>query len=167
MRFVLWSLLVILLATPLYAQKSPDFPGNTRVVIQLTSSQFVSGLGDYLVPPLYAALQEIGLIYDDGSNADYAATVEIGSDVGKWRGSDNAEWLYERYVTVGLSPAEKDIELDGKLQPSFSVTVLLVTPDPDRVDELNCLIDLATRELAARYRPKGHVFVDGKRCARD
>ncbi|MDQ2089491.1 hypothetical protein [Marimonas arenosa] len=149
------------------AQQSPEFPRKSRFVIHLTSSQFVSGFGDYLVPPLYEAFVDTGLINDDGSNADYAATVQTGSDVGKWyEVGDDTAWLYRRTVTVGLSPADIDLEPGGELSPSFAVTVVLLTPNQDRVDELNCLITLATRELAARYRPKGHVTVDGKRCAR-
>lgn len=155
-------------ALPALAEQSPDFPRNGKFVIQLTSSQYVSGLGEYLVPPLLEAFLGSGMTYAADPDADFAATVEIGSDVGKWYGTgDAAAWLYERFVTVGLSPAEADIEVQGKLSPSFSVTAKLVTPDQDRVDELNCLIALATRELADHYKPKGHVVVDGKSCARN
>ncbi len=42
---------------------------------------------------------------------------------------------------------------------------MLITPDEDRVGELDCLIALATRELAARYRPTGHVLVKVSSCA--
>jgi hypothetical protein len=34
------------------------------------------------------------------------------------------------------------------------------------VDEFNCLIALATRELAARYKPEGGGVVNGQGCAR-
>jgi hypothetical protein len=69
-------------------------------------------------------------------------------------------------VTVGLSPADAGIERNGKAIPSFSVTVKFLTPNEDRVDELNCLIVLAMQERAARYKPNGRVTVDGKMCAR-
>lgn len=164
--------LCIALAAPASAQQSADFPRRSHFIIQLTSSQFVSGFGEYLVPPLLKAFRKTGMRYTGGPDAggpepDFAATVETGSDVGKWYDRGEARvWLYQRAVTVGLSPADMDIEPQGRLAPAFSVTVKLITPNPDRVDELNCLIALATRELAARYRPRGHVVVNGQGCAR-
>ncbi len=171
MNLRLSTFLYLFLALPALAQHSPEFPRNSRLIIQLTSSQLVSGFGEHLVPPLLEAFQKTGMTYAYDSDADFAASVETGSDVGRWYETDEEEvvaevWLYERFVTVGLSPAEVDIEPHGKLAPSFPVTVKLVTPDQDRVDELNCLIALATRELAARYRAKAHVLVDGSSCAR-
>ena len=159
------------LALPASAQQSPDFPKKDKFIIQLTSSQYASGLGEYLVPPLLKAFQKTGMIYAYDTDADFTATVETGADVGKWYEADDdavvAEvWKYERFITVGLSPATMDVEPGGKLAPAFSITVKLVTPNQDRVDELNCLIALATRELAARYTAKGHVLIDGSRCAR-
>ncbi|WP_433990194.1 hypothetical protein SuNHUV7_15460 (plasmid) [Pseudoseohaeicola sp. NH-UV-7] len=171
MNLRLSAFICMALALPALAQQSPDFPRNGKLIIQLTSSQFASGFGEYLVPPLVDAFQKTGMVYAYDFEADFAATVETGADVGKWYEADETAdvaevWLYERFVTVGLSPAEMDIEPHGKLAPSFSITVKLVTPDQDRVDELNCLIALATRELAARYKAKGHVLVDGSSCAR-
>ena len=172
MNFPLCAFLCMALALPALAQQSPGFPRSGKLMIQLTSSQFASGFGEYLVPPLVEAFQKTGMTYAYDSDADFAATVETGADVGKWYKADNAAdvaqvWLYERTVTVGLSPAEIDIEPYGRLAPSFSVTVKLLTPDQDRVDELNCLIALATRELAARYKAKGNVLVDGRSCSRE
>ena len=171
MNLRLSAFLCLALALPALAQQSPDFPRNGKLIIQLTSSQFVSGFGEYLVPPLVEAFEKTGMTYAYDSGADFAATIETDADVGKWYETDDepvvAEvWLYERFITVGLSPAGIDIEPHGKLAPSFSITVKLLTPDQDRVDELNCLISLATRELAARYKAKGHVLVDGTGCAR-
>lgn len=167
MPFRLPLVLVLALASPVAAQQSPDFPKGDSYIVQLTSSQFASGFGEYLVPPLIKAFRKTGLVYEPGPAAHFAATVENRSDVGSWQGTgDDRAWLYERRVTVGLSPADVDIEPEGKLSPSFSVTALIVTPNEDRVDELECLIALATRELAARYRPTGHVVVDGKGCLR-
>lgn len=152
---------------PAKAQQSPEFPKSGSFIIQLTGSQYVSGLGDYFVPPLHRAFRKTGMRSVGGPGAQFVATVESGSDVGKWYGTgDAARWLYERRVTVGLSPADVDVEPEGRLSPSFSVTAFIVTPNEDRVDELECLIALATRELANRYKPAGHVTVNGKGCAR-
>jgi hypothetical protein len=149
------------------AQTSPEFPRGGSYIIQLTSSQYASGLGEYLVPPLEKAFRQTGMRYEGGPEAQFAATVETKSDVGSWYGTGDAKvWLYERSITVGLTPAEVDVEPEGKLSPSFSVTVRMLTPDADRVDEMNCLIALATRELSARYKPRGHVLVNGSGCAR-
>ncbi|WP_347312599.1 hypothetical protein [Defluviimonas sp. SAOS-178_SWC] len=163
----IFAVLLIAAAAPSHAQQAPDFPHKSSYIIQLTSSQYASGLGDYLVPPLTRAFRKTGMRYEGGPGARYAATVETGSDVGRWYGTgSDARWLYTRSVTVGLSPADMDIEPGGKLTPAFSVTVTLITPNEDRVDELDCLIALATRELAARYEPTGHVLVTGRSCAR-
>ncbi len=149
------------------AETSPEFPRGGSYIIQLTSSQYASGLGEYLVPPLDKAFRRTGMRYEGGPKAQFAATVQTESDVGSWHGTGDARvWLYERSVTVGLSPADVDIEPEGKLSPSFSVTVRMLTPDADRVDEMNCLIALATGELSARYKPRGHVLVNGSGCAR-
>lgn len=167
MRIVVAAVILAAGLTAAAAEPSPDFPKGGTFIVQLTGTQYGSGLGDYLVPPLVKAFRKTGLRYEGGPGAQYAATVETGSDVGKWYGAgDGRAWLYERFVTVGLSPAGMDVEPGGKLSPAFAVTVNLVTPNEDRVDELDCLIALATRELSARYRPTGHVTVDGSGCAR-
>lgn len=160
-------LAVLLTASAAAAQRSPDFPRTKSYIIQLTSSQYSSGLGEYLIPPLTKAMRKTGMRYEGGPGAVYAATVEIGSDVGAWYGEGDAqEWLYQSTATVGLSPADVDIEPEGRLSPSFSVTAQLLTPNADREDEMACLIALATREMAARYVPRGHVTVNGAGCAR-
>lgn len=167
MRIRIIALLCLALAGPAVAQQSPEFPKGRSYIVQLTGSQAASGFGNYLVPPLTQAMRKAGLRYRGDAGVEFAATVETGSDVGKWQGSGAGRaWLYTRFVTVGLSPADIDIEPEGRLTPSFWVKVQLVTPNEDRVDELNCLIALATRELAARYRPEGGVTVDGQGCAR-
>ena len=160
-------ILAAALACPVAAQQSSDFPSSESYIVQLGSSQYASGLGEYLVPPLIDAFDKTGMTYEGGPAAQFAASVETGSDVGRWYGtSDGRHWLYKRFVTVGLSPANIDIEPMGVMTPSFSVKTVLVTPNEDRVDELECLISLATQELAARYRPEGQVTVDGTGCAR-
>jgi hypothetical protein len=93
--------------------------------------------------------------------------VDSDSDVGAWYpGRDGREWLYTRTVTVGLSPAEADVEPQGRLMPWFAVGARIRTPDEDRVDELDCLIALAARVAVTRYRERGQVLVDGGGCAR-
>jgi hypothetical protein len=143
-------------------------PKGTSYIIQLTSSQYGSGMGEYLVPPLARALDRAGLRSKGGPGADLVATVEPLSDVGAWYpGKAGREWLYTRTVTVGLSPADADVEPEGRLRPWFSVAARIRTVDEDRVDELDCLIALAVRVAAVRYRERGAVLVDGSGCARD
>lgn len=167
MRHSLSLGLSLAVACPALAQQSAEFPRNASYIVQLTGSQYGSGLGQYLVPPLTKAFAKTGMAYRGGPEAEYAATVESEADTGQWYGKGaDAAWLYERGVTVGLSPADIDLEPQGRLAPAFAVTARLRTPDEDRVDELDCLIALATAELAARYRSRGHVTVDGASCAR-
>ncbi len=66
--------------SPSQARLSPGLPQNSRFIIQISSPQFVSGLGAYLVPPLLKAFGRTGLTYTGRSDADFAATVETGSD---------------------------------------------------------------------------------------
>lgn len=149
------------------ARQPGAFPAGASYIIQLTGSQGASGFGEYLVPPLKQAMDAAGLVYRGGPGAAYAATVSNAYDVGKWHGGGaGRRWLHTRTVTVGLTPAHLDVEQAGRLTPAFSVSAVLVTPDADRVDELNCLIALAARELKARYRPQGRVRVNGAACLR-
>ena len=144
-----------------------SLPEGATFIIQLTGSQYASGLGQYLLPPLSKAFAKTSLRYEGGPGADYAATVEHTYDVGSWHDVKGGKvWLYDTAVTVGLTPAAVDAEPGGKLSPAFSVSARLLTEDADRVDELNCLIALAVGELALRYRRTGHVTVNGARCGR-
>jgi hypothetical protein len=155
----------LLAAGPAVAEGA--FPKGESYVIQLTSSQYSSGLGEYLVPPLERAFRKAGLRYEGGPGAVWVATVDPKYDVGAWYGTGaGREWLYTRTVTVGLSPASMDVEPEGRLSPAFSISARLLTPDADRVDELECLIALAVRELAVRYKSTGHVAVNGASCLR-
>ncbi|MCB1334683.1 MAG: hypothetical protein KDK26_13800 [Roseivivax sp.] len=166
MRVLMLWLFVLCAALPVAAQQSAAFPRGGKFILHMTSSQDASGMADYLINPLADAFEKAGM-RPGGIDAPFAVSVETGSDVGQWYGKGDArQWLYKRFVTVGLSPAEIDIEPEGKLRPAFAVKTVLITPNEDRVDELNCLIALATRELAARYVPKGQVTVDGQSCAR-
>lgn len=159
--------LSLAVVSPAMAQTSPAFPTGRTYIIELSSSQGSSGLGNYLVPPLTKAFNAAGMRYRGDAGADFAATVQNDYDVGKWHaGAGGRRWLYTRTVTVGLSPAAADISTGNRFSPHFAVSARILTPDADRVDELNCLIALATRELAARYKPKGRVAVDGGSCLR-
>jgi hypothetical protein len=150
--------------TPATAQ---TFPTGKTYIIQLTSSQGSSRFGEYLVPPLQRALNASGLVYKGDASAQYVATIETGADVGAWYGvGDQRQWLYTRFVTVGLSRSDIDVDIEGKLTPAFSVKVSLTTPDEDRVDELKCLIERAVREVKAQYRPQGQVSLKDTSCAR-
>ncbi|MFM2356894.1 MAG: hypothetical protein RLZZ528_2630 [Pseudomonadota bacterium] len=155
-----------LVAVGLVAQAADDgFPKGKSFVIELTSTQASSGLGEYLVPPLHSGMTAAGLRYDGGPGADYVATVEPSSDVGSWHQVGGEQvWLYLQSVTVGLSPASMDVVPEGRLAPAFAVRVELLTDNADRDDQLECLIRLGVRVLRQAYRPEGAVRVDGSRC---
>mgnify|MGYP001164515752 FL=1 len=136
-----------------------------RYMIELSSSQYGSGYGEYLVPPLAAALAKTGLRAARQPPADIIVNVVTDSDVGRWVGAGaSRQWLYTVTVTVGLSPEAYVIPPDGT--PAFGVRATLVTPNPDREDELACLIRLAARTAVANWRPTGMLGTDGSACLR-
>jgi len=146
------------------ADIAPALKGKSYIV-QLSSSQYSSGYGDYLLPPLTRALRASGLRAQNGPGADLVVNIEPRSDVGRWvTRAGQRQWLYTSEVTVGISPERYDIPHDGK--PQFGVTARLLTPDADRQDEFSCLIELAAGSALARYQPTGIIVVDGSRCAR-
>ena len=154
-------LLLALLATPGHAGPLTA----KSYIIQLSSSQYASGYGEYLVPPLYKVLQTSGMTATNGPGADVVVNVETGTDVGQWVGTgDQKEWLYTIFVTVGLSPETDDIPYEGT--PAYGVTASLMTPNGDRTDELDCLIALAARTALANYRATGALQTDGQSCLR-
>lgn len=134
-------------------------------MIELSSSQDASGYGAYLLPPLARALAKSRLTPARTPPADVIVNIVTGSDVGRWVGAGAArEWLYTVSVTVGISPEPYVIPPDGT--PAFGVRADLLTPNPDREDELDCLIGLATRTAVANYRPRGIFTTDGSACLR-
>ncbi|MCB2125944.1 MAG: hypothetical protein H6897_15895 [Rhodobacteraceae bacterium] len=136
-----------------------------RYMIELTSSQYGSGYGEYLVPPLAAALAKAGLRTARQPPVDIIVNVVTGADVGRWVGTGaSRQWLYTVTVTVGISPEAYVIPPDGT--PAFGVRAKLVTPNPDREDELDCLIRLAARTAVANWRPTGMFGTDGSACRR-
>ena len=167
MRAVVLLLLLFLAPLlPLPAMAGP-LEGKTYIV-ELSSSQAASGYGAYLLPPLLAELAASGMKpwKTLGPGVDMVVNVVPESDVGRWvtRGGERL-WLHTVSVTVGLSPETRVIPPDGT--PDFGVRAVLVTPDPDREDELACLIRLATRTALARYRQGGGVLrTDGSTCLR-
>jgi hypothetical protein len=153
-------LLLTLLATP--AQADP-LTGKTYI-IQLSSSQYDSGYGKYLLPPLAAALKTSGMNDQHGPGADVVVNVETASDVGKWVGHGASKvWTYSISATVGISPEAYEIPYDGT--PAFGIRATLQTPNPDRQDEMECLIRLAALTALKNYRPIGIFETDGSACA--
>lgn len=134
-------------------------------IIELSSSQYSSGYGEYLVPPLVKALRKERLRQTTGTEADIVVNVLTASDVGQLMNTaEGRAWLYTVSVTVGLSPGTYTIPQDGT--PAFGVRAELVTPNPDREDELSCLIGLATRTAIRNYPAKGVFRTDGQSCLR-
>lgn len=157
------ALPLVALLLPLPAMASP-LDGKSYI-IELSSSQYDSGYGEYLVPPLTKALRPSGMTAKNGPGADMVVNVVPESDVGKWvKTASGKQWLYTLSVTVGISPGETSLPYDGT--PVFGVRASLLTPNADREDELSCLIGLAARTAVANYRPKGIVAVDGSSCLR-
>lgn len=154
-------LLLALLPLPAGAE---TLAGRTYIV-ELSSSQSASGYGEYLLPPLLKALARSPMKPAKGPEADVVVNIVTGSDVGQWVGTGAArEWLYTISVTIGISPAETVLPPDGT--PVFGARAELRTPNPDRADEMACLIGLATRTAWQNYRPEGLVRVDGSACGR-
>ncbi len=134
-------------------------------IIELTSSHYGSGYGEHLVPPLAAALAGAGLRPARQGPADLVVNIVTASDHGRWRGTGAGRtWIHRLTVMVGISPAAHVIPADGT--PAFGVRARLLTPDPDRADELDCLIRLAARTAVANYRPAGLFETDGAACLR-
>lgn len=117
-------------------------------IIELSLSQYGSGYGNYLVPPLAKTMARSGLRAANGPGADVVVNIQTSSDVGKWIGTGASRiWMYEIAVTVGISPESYQIPFEGT--PAFGVKAKLMTPNPDRDDELACLIGLAARTALA------------------
>ncbi len=155
------ALALALLAT----QAAADPLAGKSYIIQLSSTQYSSGYGEYLLPPLAKVMQHSGLKAKNGPGADLVVNVEPASDVGRWVGKDaNRVWLYTISATVGISPEAYEIPYEGT--PAFGITATLQTPNPDRQDEMDCLITLAARTALKNYRPTGVFKTDGSACAR-
>lgn len=162
MRLPAIMIAVLLLAGPTYGG---PLDGKTYI-IELSSSQYSSGYGEYLLPPLGKALARSGMRAKNGPGADMVVNIVTASDTGRWTDEGGAQvWLYRISVTIGISPENYSIPIDGT--PAFGVTAGLDTPNPDREREMNCLIGLATRTALANYQPKGHRQTDGQSCRKD
>ncbi len=154
-------ILALLLATPAAA----DPLAGKSYIIQMSSTQYSSGYGEYLMPPLIKVLQQSGMAAKAGPGADVVVNVETESDVGRWVGTGAAKvWIYTISATVGISPEAYDIPYEGT--PAFGVKAVLETENPDRQDEMDCLITLAARTALANYRPTGILQTDGASCGR-
>lgn len=134
-------------------------------IIELSSSQYASGYGTYLLPPLTRALRHSGMTDKRGPGADVVVNIRTDSDVGRWVGmAENRVWTYTISATVGISPEAYAIPYEGT--PAFGIRAVLETPNPDRPDEMDCLIALAARTAIANYRPTGVFDTDGSACLR-
>lgn len=134
-------------------------------IIEMSSSQYASGYAEYLVPPLAKVLARSRMKPMKGPGADVAINIVTHSDGGQWVGEgEGRQWLYTVSITVGISPGDYGIPVDGT--PKFGVRASLVTPDGDREDELACLIGLAAEQAIDRYRLEGLIEIDGAACLR-
>ncbi|MES2434400.1 MAG: hypothetical protein V4586_11325 [Pseudomonadota bacterium] len=154
------------LATALLAAPAAADPLRGKsYIVELSSTQSSSGYGEYLLPPLLKVLQRSGLKAKNGPGADVVINIKPDSDVGRWVGAgENRVWLYTISATVGISPESYMIPFDGT--PVFGITASLQTPNPDRQDEMDCLITLAARTALKNYRPAGIFKTDGSSCLR-
>lgn len=137
-----------------------------RYMVELSSTQYDSGYGNYLLPPLQKELGRSRLKPAKGPGEDAMIfNIVTESDVGRWVGSgDGRQWIYTIAVTIGISPEAYVIPWEGT--PAFGVRAQLETPNSDRQDEWDCLIGLAARTAIANYKPKGLLQTDGSSCAR-
>ncbi len=136
-------------------------------IIELTSSQFVSGYGQDLVPPLYKVLSETEMVSVEGPQADLVVNIVPDRDDGRWVDADEGAqvWLYTVSILIGISPGDYRFPEDGT--PVFGLRAVLETPNPDREDELACLIKLAARAAVEGYQAEGLFEADGSGCLRD
>jgi len=156
-------ILILTLLLPTSAAADP-LTGKSYI-IQLSSTQYSSGYGNYLLPPLAEVMATSGLTARNGPGADVVVNVVTGSDVGQWVGEgDDRVWLYTISAMVGISPEAQEIPFDGT--PAFGIRATLHTPNPDRQDEMDCLIALAARTALKNYRAAGIFNTDGSSCAR-
>lgn len=157
-----------LIATLAAALAGPAAAGpldGKRYIIELTSSQRSSGYDEFLVVPLDRALRRAGLRPANGPGADVVVNAVPTSDTGRWAGTGAARaWIYRLEVTVGISPEAHVLPPDGT--PLFGVRATLNTPNPDRPDELACLVGLAALTAVANWRPRGLLRTDGQSCLR-
>lgn len=152
---------LLLVALPTWAE---GLKGKSYIV-ELSSSQYNSGYGSYLLPPLVSVLKRSGMKQSNGPGADIVVNIVTDSDVGRWVGSGGSkEWIYTISATIGLSPETYAIPIDGT--PAFGVRAKLETPNPDRQDEWDCLIALAARTALKNAGGHGVLGTDGQFCLR-
>lgn len=136
-----------------------------RYIIELSTPQTSSGYAEFLVPPLADALDAAGLKPMGGPGADVVVNILTEADVGQWMGTGDArEWIYTVDIMVGISPESYVIPYEGT--PVLGVKARLLTPNSDRLDELECLTRLATRTVVANYGKTGILRTDGSSCLR-
>lgn len=161
MRGVPLILTLAVLAAPALA----DPLDGKSYIVEMSSSQMASGYGLYLLPPLLSVLERSRMKAQNGPGADVVVNIVTGGDVGRWVNTAEGQvWLYTVSATVGISPEAYDIPFEGT--PAYGITASLLTPNPDRQDEMDCLIRLAARTALKNYRPSGVFPVDGSSCQR-
>lgn len=134
-------------------------------IIELSTTANSSGYAEFLVPSLAAALDASGLRSKGGPGADLVVNIITVADMGQWLGQGDArEWVYTVDITIGISPESYSLPQDGT--PVFGIRARLLTPDSDRMDELDCLTRLATRTAVANHGKTGVLETDGSSCLR-
>lgn len=158
----------VLVAAVLFAAGSSgagagDAPVGRGYVVMMTQPQIASGLARHLVPPLTDALDRSGMINAKGPTAEWVVSVDSAADDGAWLGSgESRRWRHERTVSVVFAP-NRGFPRSPDV-PTLTVAAKVVTADPDRTDELRCLVDLAVKTAFARWSPSGRLAVHGVAC---
>jgi hypothetical protein len=152
-----------LIALLFAAQAHADPLDGKSYIIELSSTQYSSGYGEYLLPPLMEVMTASKLTPKNGPGADVVVNVVTDSDVGRWVDQGGQKvWVYRVTAMVGISPEAYPIPLEGT--PAFGVTALLETPRSDDWQEWSCLIRLAARTALANYHAMGMLRTDGSGC---
>lgn len=160
------ALILLLLSAPSDANRLTGPLSGKSDIIQLSAAENSSGYGEFLLPPLDNAMTTAGMRAQDGAAADMVVRVETDGDGGQSGGEGAAPVRLCRISTkVGISPESFAIPAAGT--PAFGARASLMTTNPDRQKQWDCLIKLAARTALQNDRPQGLVGVDGQACNRE